>query len=102
MRGSTDIRLLRSCFQYRQPETVATELIAIIEQVNLAIALEQMRVAQHIGIPVIRCDVEQRIIIVPRPIYQIVRVSMSNTIAAIFVVPEVGRLAKAKEHVDRK
>src|SRR5450759_2851384 len=62
---STKTRSARSSLQYRQPETIASELVAVIEQVHLSITLEHMRVAQHICIPVARCDVEERILVVP-------------------------------------
>ena len=46
-----NFQITSSCLQFRQSKTQAPELVAVVEKVDLAVALENMWVALHVAIP---------------------------------------------------
>jgi hypothetical protein len=68
---------------------MATELVAVVKQIYSPFALEDMRVAQHVRIPAPGAYVEQRILVVPRPVREIVGISVPDPIPASGVRSEV-------------
>src|SRR5262245_63064644 len=75
------------------------KLVAVVEQVNAAVALESMRVAELVRIPFASGHINPRVRVIAGPVLQIVRVRMADAIAPFLVAPEVIRLAIAEEHM---
>src|SRR5271155_843807 len=78
---------------------MASEFVAVVQKIHAPIALEGMRVAQHVRVPPPRSQLERRILVVASPVLQVIRDRVPDTIAPCTVLAKVERLTVTEEHV---
>src|SRR5947208_7476091 len=98
-RSPRGTRFRCNSFQVRDSEAVAAELVSDVEQVCVALAFEQVRIAQHVRIPTRDRYVDADARVVPGPLAQVVRPCVAEPVSPFLVHPEIGRSPVAEDHV---
>src|SRR5207247_9646796 len=84
---------------HRNAEPLAAKGIAVIEHVDLVVAREYVRIAEHVCIPARGRYAEPPRRIVSGPVTKVARPGVAKTVTALAMRPEVGGVPVAEEHV---